>query len=258
MGSQADTASLRRLVAEFERLDARILNEMNIDTGDFAILERAIEAKRRIKRWLARQKALTAPPDLTLKLKKIRDNVGYVSDRVISVLSLVTKSRLSQDAEEEVDIVEALYSEGTVEYVGEGFFRRRNEAATVIVGQSLPETFVDHLERLIECYSLGLFEATIIYCRAVIEAGCFEALRRRGRVRADQKSPDWREYRLSALMRSVKELRLVDKRSSREADRVIKWADRILHSKRKETAVAEREAYDAIKGTYAIVEELFR
>ena len=154
-----------------------------------------------------------------------------------------------------MDYVDALFSQGTADYVDDNFFRRKNQVGTLIVSESLPDHFVQHFANLRECYSLGLFQAVVVYCRAVIETGCFEALRRRGRVKLDPKVDDIREFSLKVLMRSVKPF--VYEPNWDKADATIKKADEVLHSKRKKVVISEQEAFDAIQNTFAIIEELF-
>ena len=49
----------------------------------------------------------------------------------------------------------------------------------------------------------------------------------------------------------------LDKMNCDKADKVIKKANNILHSKRTKVTIAEEETYDAIKDTFAIIEALF-
>ncbi len=175
----------------------------NLKNNNLDIIDQALSKKTTIKRFLADHKPLKVDGSLSLKLKKIRDNYGYNVDRIIEALSHSSGITISQDSEEGIDYVDALFSEGTADYVDEDFFTRKNEVGTLIVSESLPEHFVNHFQNLRECYALGLFQATVIYCRAAIETGCFEALRRRGKVRLDHKVEDFREYSLKAVMNSI-------------------------------------------------------
>lgn len=103
---------------------------------------------------------------------------------------------------------------------------------------------------------MGLFEATIIFCRAVIEAGVFEALRRRGKIKLGKNISDYGEYSLKDIMRRIKPF--VCQHNHEAAWKVIKRADKILHSKRDKIVVSENEAYNSIKSSYDIIEELFQ
>ena len=71
----------------------------------------------------------------------------------------------------------------------------------------------------------------------------------------DPKIGDIREFSLKVLMRSVKSF--VYEANWDKADVVIKKADEVLHSKRRKIVISEREAFDAIQATFAMVEELF-
>jgi hypothetical protein len=253
MNRNDDLAQPVALVTKFEKLDKSILEY--IENKNFDILEETFAAKREIKRFLAGHQPLKVDQGLALKLKKIRDNYGYMIDGVVEVISKHTGEVYSQESEEGIDYVEALFTEGTADYVDEEFFTRKNQVGTLLIGESLPDHFLHHFAKFRECYALGLFEATVIYCRAVLETGCFEALRRKGKVNPHSKVEDLREYSLKALMRSIKSL--IYGKNWDAADKVIKKADDILHSKREKVIVSQEEAYAAIKTTFAVIEELF-
>lgn len=249
----AKLTHLNKLVNEFEKLDTSIISEFK--NGNLEIINQTLEAKKKVKRFLSESKPLKVHDSLKLKLKKIRDNYGFVIDRAVEVLSKVTGTPFSQESENGIDYIDALFSEGTADYVDEGFFTRRNEVATLIVSESLPGHFTHHFQNLRECYALGLFQTTIIYCRAVIETGCFEALNRRENLRHDSAVTNAREYSLKVLMNSIK--KYVYEGNWEKADKVIKKADEILHSKQSNVITNKDQAYDAIKDTFAIIEELF-
>jgi len=253
MTSSGELSRLIALVAEFEKLDASIPNA--VTDGNWKILGQTLAIKKDVKRIMAEHRPLQVDSGLGLKLKKIRDNYGYIIDRVVKALEEDTGTKFSQESEEEIDIVNALLEQGTIEYVDEGFFRRRNQVGTLIVSESLPDHLVHHFHNLRECYALGLFEATVIYCRAIIETGCFEALRRRGEVKLGSTIEDIREFKLRALMLSIKPF--VYRGNWDNANKVIKKADEVLHSKRKREGLTEQQTYDVIKDTFAIIEELF-
>jgi ribosomal protein S20 len=249
----AKLSRLNELVNEFEKLDALIITE--VKKGNLEIIIQTLEAKKKVKRFLSESKPLKVYDTFKVKLKKIRDNYGYGIDGLVELFSKVAGTSLSQESENGIDYIDALFSEGTADYVDEGFFTRKNEVATLIVSESLPSHFTYHFQNLRQCYALGLFQATIIYCRAVIETGCFEALNRRENLRKDSVVTDVREYSLKELMKSIK--KYVYQGNWENADKVIKKADEILHSKRENVIINKNQAYNAIKDTFAIIEELF-
>jgi hypothetical protein len=246
---------LRKMMIEFEKLDKDFLAKTKSENLADAIMP-VIEAKKEIKRFLADRPSFQASGDLEVKLKKIRDNDGYIIDEVCELVEEKLGIAISQEAEDEIDWMDALFEKGTAGYVDWEFFRRRNQVGSIIASQTLPDIFLHHLDKLKECYALGLFEATIIYCRAVIESGGFEALKRKGEIRSTKKEADIREYSLKALIKSIK--RYVSRTNYDEAKDVIEYANNILHSKRKKIVVSENDAYDSIRSTFSIIEELFR
>jgi hypothetical protein len=135
----AKLTRLNDLVNEFEKLDASIFAE--VKNGNLEIIDQTLEAKKKVKRFLSESKPLKVHDSLKLKLKKIRDNYGYGIDRAVEFLSKVTGTPFSQESEDGIDYIDALFSEGTADYVDEGFFTRRNEVATLIVSESLPSHF---------------------------------------------------------------------------------------------------------------------
>ncbi len=253
--NKSGLAKLASLVEHFQKLDDAIWGavKQGSDQGILDALEAALEAKKDVKRVLAQQEPLAIGPDLALKLKKIRDNYGYVIDKVMDVLVSATGKPMSQESEEELDYVDALFTQGTADYVDEHFFRRRNQVGTLIGGRHLPPHIAYHFTKLRECYALGLFEATVIYCRAVMETACFVALKSRGDIKGER---DIREFRISALMNSVK--RYVPEQVWKESGKVVALAGNILHSKREKIVVSEAQAFDSVQSTFAIVEDLFR
>ncbi|MGA2957135.1 MAG: hypothetical protein ABSF48_15595 [Thermodesulfobacteriota bacterium] len=168
MSNKSGLAELVRLVDRFEKLDGEIAGAFKHGDhqGMFNALEAVLEAKKDVKRFLSQQEPLAIGPDLALKLKKIRDNYGYFIDIVLDTLASVTGKPMSQESEAGLDFVDALFTQGTADYVDQDFFRRKNQVGTLIGGRHLPTHISYHFTKLRECYALGLFEATVIYCRA--------------------------------------------------------------------------------------------
>jgi len=260
MTTNSELSRLVTLVDKFEKLDASLLK--SLEKGEKGrmddvcdILGQTLATKKEIKRFLSERQPLSVNSSLGLKLKKIRDNYDYTIDIVLNAITKKTGKPFSQESEEGINDEDDLISLGMADYVVEGFFTRKNEVGTLIVSETLPEHFVHHFQNLRDCYALGLFQATVIYCRAVIEAGCFEALRRRGKVRLDSNVEDIREFRLKPLMYSIKPF--VYRDNWDKADKVIKKADSILHTKRKKIIITQADAYNSIKDTFALIEEIF-
>lgn len=250
-----DFGHLNELIGEFEKLDSQILTVWISEGTEKGIelLEKTRSAKLEIKRFMSRYENIPARQDLALKLKKIRDNYGYNIDKTYQILSQKANTELSQEEEEGIDYVEALFSEGTADYVDEYFFRRKNEVGSVVLSRNLPGVFIRHLKRLKECYSLGLFETTVIYCRAVIETAVHIRLSKQPKSKAFRMC----EKNLRGALREKVIRNRVRVRNWNEADRIRELANDILHEKNNKTRVLEREAFGCIKSTFAFAEDLF-
>lgn len=244
---------LRKLVQDFEKLDRNLWT--NLRLGHTNHIFEVIEAKRKVKRFLANRSVVHAGGDLVEKLRMIRDNYGYNIDRLVNLFEKKTGQRFSQEAEDERDWIDALFEMGTADYVDQEFYRRRNEIGSLIANQSLPDAFLQNLNRIKECYALGLLEAAVIFCRSVIEAGVFESLRRKGIIQLGKNATDIRGSGLKDFMEKIK--RLVNRRKYEEAWQVIKLANRLLHSKGNKIVLSEPKTLDSIKRTFAFLEEMF-
>ena len=245
--------NLRKKIQEFEKLDSDLLDQ--IQGGNFDYIETVINAKKEIKRLLSDKDVIHIGPDkkLSKKLRRIRDDYGYHIDNILSKLTEITGQEFSQSSEEDKDYVDALFSEGTADYVDDNFFKRKNEVGAIIVSHSLPEVFLYHLGKLKECYSLGLYEATVIYCRAVLESGLYASFKQK--VKRGPKEKDFEEWNLKSLINSMK--RFLTNESYEQSHSLRKKANNILHWKHGKIVVSEKEALDAIKTTFAIIEEMF-
>jgi hypothetical protein len=116
---------------EFELLDREL--PAKLAAGDLSYLERVRAAKNEVKDLLLERKGLRVTGRLQSALRRVRGNEGYNIDRLYDLLG----PGYFQEADER-DYVEALFSEGTADYVDEGFFRRRRQAGAVVISQGLP------------------------------------------------------------------------------------------------------------------------
>jgi len=246
-------------VAMFEYLDRDIADFIKINNAlpPEEKLEEVRKIKNAIKRLMADSPALNISNRmLSNKIKMIRDNHGYNIDRIYDWIEKSTGLKFSQEAEEEIDWIDALFTHGTADYIDTEYFIRKNKAGAIVVNQSLPEHLLHHLRNLQEAYSLGLFEATVILSRSVIEVGVFTSLKRKGEIKTDENIVDIDEYRLKELMQRIKK-HIKNKRIYDEARIVINSANSVLHSKKETKAVKEDEALHAIKISFKLLEELF-
>jgi hypothetical protein len=250
MLSDQMATEIQTALAEFERLDREL--PRRLPAGDLAYLESVRTAKNRIKDLLATNPTVRVEGRVQTALRRVRDNDGYNIDRLYELMG----PWYFQESDDR-DYVEALFTEGTADYVDEHFFRRRRQAGAIVVSQGLPAYVLHRVRSLVECYALGLFPATVVFCRAVVEAAMFEALKRRGRIRSSGNVVDHAEYSAAELRQRVRPFlsrRLWGRVCGSQG--VTKLADQVLHGK-AEVTVGEREAYESLKASFALVEELF-
>lgn len=250
MRDEHSRPDIQAALDEFEGLDRDLAERLK--AGDLPYPEKVRVAKNRIKDLLVGQTSGRFTGRLQTALRRVRTNEGYNIDRLYDLLG----PGYFQEADDR-DYMVALFTEGTADYVGESFFRRRRQAGAVVISQHLPTYVQQRLEAVRECYSLGLFSATLVFCRALVEAAMFEALKRRGRVSSRGRVVDQAEYKPVELRQRIRPFL-----SSRMWERVcgsngiVKLADHVLHAK-GDVRIGEKEAYDAIKAAFALVEELF-
>ena len=135
MTKDVQLSEIVALVADFEKIDSSIPAAIN--AGNLEVIEKAMEAKKRVKRYLVDCKPLNLGRDLGIKLKKIRDNYGYFIDLVVEAIESTTGTKFSHESEEDMDYVDALFSQGSADYVDDNFFKRKNQVGTLIFSESL-------------------------------------------------------------------------------------------------------------------------
>lgn len=250
MTTQPDYAYLNQLIKDFEILDAALLDEAI--RGEFDTLNETLSAKLAVKKYVTQFPHIQARDILAIKLKKIRDDYGYNVDKIVAFINDNVDDKISQ-SQDDTDIFEAIYGEGTERYVGGDYFRRINEIGAIVASKELPANVITHLNRIKECYSLGLFEAATIYCRSLIEVSGFEFLVRKKIVTKGENSPA--ERRLSILLNYLRNR--MDKFVLNETMKVVLCANMILHDKSKTIDVGEEDSLAHIQSTIAFVEYLY-
>jgi hypothetical protein len=255
--NQDPISQLRRMVCQFEQLDknlAYLCGHFEGDVNRFAVelsntLMKVLDAKTEIKRYLADMLDVKiGDRRLADKLRKIRDNKGYFVDKLCQ--------GMSQEFDPDFDWMDALWTNGTADYVNQNFFKRRDEVGAIIVQQGLNDRFRSHLENIRDAYALGQYEAAIVFCRALIEVGVFEILTRKGVIRAVPGVTDIDAYRPRELMQKVKPY-VRPQSLHQETIEVVKRANSLLHSKNPMSITSEKDALESIKTTFRFLEALY-
>ena len=252
----SDFAQLNNLVREFEKLDSQIYPA--IETYDSDKISEAIEKTRQkkieIKTFMADRSYIPARGDLAFKLRKIRDNYGYSIDIAYDFMSETEGKKIHQEDDGVDDLVDHIFAEGLIDYIGHAYHTRRQELGTLVLSNDIPINFSHNLAKIQECYSLGLTSATVIYCRAVIEAAAHNFLSRK-KPKAAKTSNFW-ERNLAAALKEPLLKKKVDAFNLKEAFRIKNLANDLLHNKNEKFFIKEDEAFDCVKSTFAFVEDI--
>jgi hypothetical protein len=206
-----------------------------------------LKAKTEIKSFLENHTHIKAGHDLARQLRNIRNNEGYYIDKAF----LELMSKIDTNSSQEIAADYDYWGEFTVpEFMDENFKRRSRQVGVIVINKSIPDNFRYHLQKIKECYQLKLFEATVIYCRALIEAGAQMYLQKRTNIAYMGK-----EFKLTELLRDIKKYK-PDKQMNDGAYVVKDIANNQLHAE-KLTKIDEEKAFQAIKKTFAYIEYIF-
>lgn len=240
---------LRRLVQEFEKLDGDLVTafkEWGIDNF-IEILTKVIGLKTRIQQIISTE--LKEPIDASFgnKLKQIRDNYGYNIDRFFSDENW--RDRQKEIAQEKM-WEQYLEREEDVDYF---YLQRKNDIGTIICSTALKKNIIRNLENIKACYANGLFDAAIVYCRALIEYVTFVLRKRKGLI--PKNALDHCERSLAGALKQIE--RFINPKTFKHIQDVKSLADNILHSK-DDVYINSNELtpFDAIKWTFLFVEEV--
>jgi hypothetical protein len=241
---------LGRLVQEFEKLDAKLIiafEEWGID--DFNdIFTKVIGLKTRVQEIISIELKEPIDASFAQKLKQIRDNFGYNIDRLIP-------DEHWRDGQKEIAAAEMweqyLEREEDVDYF---YLQRKKEIGTIICSTALKQNIIRNLENIKECYANGLFDAAIIYCRALIEYVTFVLRKRKGLI--PKNAPDYCERNLDAAINQIE--RFINSKTFRYIKHIKNLANNILHSKDDiYVNSCELTPFEAIKWTFIFVEEVY-
>lgn len=163
MKDQPDQNKLIEGAVEAYNISARnvieALRRANVDNINrlFAGLQ---EHRRTIKRLLKDHSALVVlKPEVGKVVKAISDDED------------VCKKLMQHDVEDIEDYYDGIdyILELNNEYDLENVILRKMQAGVVVLGRKVPDTYIALLDKIRECYAFGFNEATILFCRALIE-----------------------------------------------------------------------------------------
>ena len=136
----------------------------------------------------------------------------------------------------------------------EQYGKRSRSVGTPVVSQTVPSPLGQHLQRLKRCYLLGLDEMAIVFCRSVLEAALFEALRRRGKLPGGGNVDEIKSWEFARLL-GLTDRQMLGKTMKDRAKFIGCLAGSILHAGEPSDATEKTE--EIIRDTFDIVEELY-
>lgn len=211
-----------------------------------SLINEIILLKKEIKKYLYYSASVIVDINITNKLRKIRNDKGYFIDDIYD--DFLKKVKLEDDGFYEG--IECL----TEMYDPEEFAKRVGKVGAFIISKNLPDVILYHIVNLKECFAIGLFQASLFYCRTLIESAGFEFLKRKGKVKDNFNIC---EVSMKDIIYSLKEF-VIEKVIFHKIREVIDIANKSLHQKYHYHEVSEQEAFEAIKTTFGFIEHLYR
>lgn len=155
---------LRKLVQGFEKLDENLITALNIENFT-EIYDKVIELKTQIQQIISNGLEALNDAGLANKLRKIRDNFGYNIDKMLP-------DETWREIQKEIaggKMWEQYLERGGEEDVDYFYLQREIEIGTIICSTIFSKNTERNLKNIKECYAKGMYDAAIIYCRALIE-----------------------------------------------------------------------------------------
>ena len=258
------------LIGEFEQIDRKLLDRYYLNEF-LDNCSKVRQLKVMIKELIAQQSSLMATGPLAIKIRNIRENRGYNIDKLTDFLNRSSQDNVVSEedpnykdplSDSPMDWLTGLYDgrskvEDLPEYQPQRI--RRRQAGAIVCNQSLPVRLIYLFDKTKECYIFGLNDATVVFCRALIEVGIFEYETRRGIIRDQHNVVDISKYCLKDLRDKLpREIKISNIYKS--AYDVIIRANRILHTRTAsdDMKIDEKEALNCIIATIQFLEYLFR
>jgi hypothetical protein len=244
---------LERLLAEHEQYDPVV-----------ARLRDALAAKGRLKDWLAHTET---PPSLpkaaATALRNVRADKGFLCDRLESALGM---RRPWWAGINDKDYPGSFLVELWAEFMGlydddddenaAPVARRAARCGTIVVSERLPPNLIRLLGTVKRCFAIGLFDASIVFCRSLLEVAAFEFLADRGDLPNGRNVASVLERSdLSALLDRIGPY--VPAATIGGGHRVRKMANDVLHSKQQGRTPSEQDAFESIMATFGFIERLY-
>lgn len=143
-----------------------------------------------------------------------------------------------------------------------GYYIRRIKVGPIIYTSNLPQSVEKYFSEVRQTYAFGLYRASVIMCRSIIEISLFNKLKRKKLI-PDVKSnvANMRNYlddKLIDFIRIAKINHIINEQLLDQSHKIRIAANNVLHLKEDEIKLAENDVLDIIRDTVAVVEYLYK
>lgn len=283
--NKIDYPTLRRWIDELEKIDIKI----QIEGYNEELFNNAMNLQEKIRFFFSDKLSIILDKKYSEKVNKVINREYYVNklerSRIIDIIKDFYDVELPEESLIEIgpyyiphddahEIIKG-FSEGkdwfeneTEYYLNEygeenhlvilherlfdltrNMLERRNSLGIIFTSRQLSEIYEDHLQEIKNCFSLGLYKSSMVFCRTVLEYALFDLLRKRGEIKRD-------DYDISSFNKNLERSKkyiggnLYDK-----IDKVRRAVNDLLHKKDIIT-IRAGTAYYCIRETFIILEKI--
>lgn len=235
-----------------------------------AICARAFELKNEVRLLLSELSNLNIhDPEIEKIVRDIRDDKKLYSITQYERLAYIFNKETDDFHEKwEIDAGDFILSRpdalgdfhGMVDYVS--YLTGVMRVGTLVSRRKISKAGLASFREIRESFAFGLYLSSIALCRALLETAFFETLKRKGYVSPEQskvvKIDIATESRLFRLIKDAFKMRLIDYDTKEDAFFVKDRSNTmVLHAKDEEHAITEDLAFEVIKKTVHVVEQLY-
>jgi len=130
------------------------------------------------------------------------------------------------------------------------FGKRIMKIGSWVVLKPIPNEIRHHIRNLKNCYAHGQFEASIIYCRTLLELSGFDYLKRQKIIKYNANKYAWK-------IGNILDILFINREIYNKINDIKKAANKILHGTTINEEINEQNAYEAIKTTIEFIEYLY-
>jgi hypothetical protein len=140
------------------------------------------------------------------------------------------------------------------------YYLAKIKIGPIISSSKIPDNLGAYFEEVKEAYAFGLYRSCVALSRAILEMSLFDKLKRKGFFK-EQKVVQMqleKEDKLSRFINEAKWHKILNPENAELAHKVRDAANRVLHSKERESKPKEKEALEIIFNTIRVIEWLYR